>query len=84
MHCNKIKTKKIVKNKKLQKIKKFRFQIILYREINLDKNLIEKTNLQKLINIVLIIKIFIKVSNIKYLIIEFSCIVKIQLTNTII
>ena len=60
---------------------------MLYKKVNLDKNFIEKTikkDLQKLINIVLIIRTTIKVSSIKRLIIEFSRIVKVRLTSTII
>jgi len=60
---------------------------VLYKKVNLDKNFIEKTikkDLQKLINIVLIIRTTIKVSSIKRLIIEFSRIVKVRLTSTII
>lgn len=87
MRCNKIKTKRIVKNKRLQDIEKFRFQIVLYKKVNSNKNLVKKTikkDLQKSINTILIVKTTIKISNIKCLIIEFSCVVKVQLTNTIV
>ncbi len=87
MRCNKIKTKKIVKNKRLQDIEKFRFQNVLYKKVNSNKNLVKKTikkDLQKSINTILIVKTTIKISNIKRLIIEFSCVVKVQLTNTIV
>ncbi len=87
MHCNKIKIKRVVKNKKLQNIKKFKFRIVLYKEVNSNKNFIEKTikkDLQKSIDTILVIETTIKVSSIKYLIIKFSCVVKVQLTSTII
>ena len=87
MRCNKIKTKRIVKNKRLQDIEKFRFQNVLYKKVNSNKNLVKKTikkDLQKSINTILIVKTTIKISNIKCLIIEFSCVVKVQLTNTIV
>jgi len=87
LHCNKIKIKRVVKNKKLQNIKKFKFRIVLYKEVNSNKNFIEKTikkDLQKSIDTILVIETTIKVSSIKYLIIKFSCVVKVQLTSTII
>ncbi len=87
LHCNKIETRKIVESKKLQNIKKFRFRIVLYKKVNLNKNLIKKTvkkDLQKSIDTVLVIGTTIKVSNIKYLITEFSCAIKVQLASTVI
>lgn len=85
--CNKIKTRKVVKNKRLQNIKKLRFRIVLYKKTNSNKNLIKeiiKKDLQKLIDIVLIIRTTMKVLDIKCLIIKFSRVVKVQLASTII
>ncbi len=87
MHCNKIKTRKIVESKRLQDIERLRSRIVLYKEINLNENLIKETikkDLQKLINTILIVGTTIKVFDIKRLIIEFSCIVKIRLTSIVI
>lgn len=64
---------------KAQDIERLKSRIILYREINSNKNLIKKIiekDLQKLIDTILVIETAIKVSNIKYLVIEFSCVVK--------
>jgi len=85
--CDKIKTRKVVKNKRLQNIKKLKFRIMLYKKVNLNENLIKETiekDLQKSINTILIIGTTIKVLSIKRLIIKFSRIAKAQLTSTII
>lgn len=67
MRCNKIKIRKIIKSKRLQDIERLKSRIILYREINSNKNLIKKIiekDLQKLIDTILVIETTIKVFNI--------------------
>jgi len=67
LRCNKIKIRKIIKSKRLQDIERLKSRIILYREINSNKNLIKKIiekDLQKLIDTILVIETTIKVFNI--------------------
>ena len=85
--CDKIETRRVVESKKLQNIEKFRSRIVLYREVNPNEDVIEKTikkDLQQLIDVVLIVETTIKVLDIKYLITEFSRVVKARSASTVI
>jgi len=87
LFCNNNKTRKVSKNQQLKNIERFRFRIVLYREVNSNKNIIDqivKTDLQKLIDTVLIIETILRISNIKQLITEFSCVAKLQTANSVI
>jgi len=85
--CDKIETRKVVENKRLRDIERLRSRIVLYKKVNSNENLIEETvekDLQKSIDTVLIIETTIKISDIKYLITEFSRAVKTRPTSTVI
>jgi len=85
--CDEIKTRRVVKSKRSRGIKRLRSRIVLYEEANLNENLIEETvekDLQKSIDIVLIIGTTMKVPSIKRLMIEFSRVAKARSTSTII
>jgi len=87
LRCDKIKIRKVIKNKRLRNIEKLKFRIVLYRKVNLNENLIKeiiKKDLQKQIDTILIVKTTMKVPSIKRLIIKFSRVVKARSTSTII